>query len=73
MQPRSLGGMWPPRVSWYGCPYGEGPLEAALRSVRLPGSQGQLDVRVTVFEMTGMPGIVGALSESAEMPVAVAE
>ena len=30
-------------------------------------------MRVTVFEMTGMPGIVGALSESAEMPVAVAE
>lgn len=39
----------------------------------LMGCYGQLDVRVTLFEVIGMPGIVGALSESAEVPVAVAE
>ena len=34
---------------------------------------GQLDLRVTVFEVIGIPGNVGVLSESAEVPVAVAE
>jgi hypothetical protein len=34
---------------------------------------GQLDVRVTVFDVIGMPGWTGMLSESAEVPVAVAE
>src|SRR5262245_15407646 len=38
-----------------------------------PGGYGQVDTRVTVFEITGMPGIVGVLSESAVMPVAVAD
>jgi hypothetical protein len=44
------------------------PTEQCARS-----SYGQLDVRVTVFEVIGMPGIAGVLSESAEVPVAVAE
>jgi hypothetical protein len=30
-------------------------------------------VRVTVFDVIGMPGTVGVLSESGEVPVAVAE
>ena len=34
---------------------------------------GQAEVRSTVFEVTGMPATVGVLSESAEVPVAVAE
>ena len=34
---------------------------------------GQLDVRMTVFDVIGMPGWIGVLSESAEVPVAVAE
>jgi hypothetical protein len=34
---------------------------------------GQADVRVTVFEVTVTPGTVGVLSESADVPVAVAE
>jgi hypothetical protein len=41
-------------------------------SSREPG-YGQLDVRVTVFEVTGIPGIDGVLSESVEVPVAVAD
>jgi hypothetical protein len=44
------------------------PTEQCARS-----SYGQLDVRVTVFEVIGMPGIAGVLSEPAEVPVAVAE
>jgi hypothetical protein len=34
---------------------------------------GQLEVRVTVFEVIAMPGWVGVLSESADVPEAVAE
>jgi hypothetical protein len=43
----------------------------------LPGSgldrYGQAEVRVTVFEVIVTPGTVGVLSESADVPVAVAE
>jgi hypothetical protein len=44
------------------------PFEVLLR-----GCYGQLEVRVTVFEVMSMPGCVGVLSESAEVPEAVAE
>ena len=33
---------------------------------------GQTAVRVTVFDVIGMPGCTGVLSESAEVPVDVA-
>ncbi len=49
---------------------------AARRRPLTPGfafRYGQLEVRVTVFEVIGIPGAVGTLSESAEVPVAVAE
>lgn len=51
----------------------EGRPQAALRSTLRVSGYGQLEVRVTVFEVIWMPGAVGVLSESAEMPVAVAE
>jgi hypothetical protein len=41
--------------------------------VRSAQCYGQLEVRVTVFEVIGMPGTVGVLSESADVPEAVAE
>jgi hypothetical protein len=53
-----------------------GRAEAArggLSSGGLQGSYGQLDLRVTVFDVIGMPGAAGVLSESADVPVAVAE
>jgi hypothetical protein len=34
---------------------------------------GQAEVRSTVLEVIGIPGTVGVLSESAEVPEAVAE
>jgi hypothetical protein len=68
-----LAGMRPTGVSGYGCPYDEGPPGGgpSLHGLRL--GYGQLDVRVTVFDVIGMPGTVGVLSESAEVAVAVAE
>jgi hypothetical protein len=66
--------MRPACVSRCGWPHhDEGPLVAALRSLAQRSCYGQLDVRVTVFDVIGMPGIVGVLSESADVPVAVAE
>jgi hypothetical protein len=51
----------------------EGRAAAALFVSAERLAYGQADVRSTVFEVIGMPGTVGVLSESAEVPVAVAE
>jgi hypothetical protein len=41
--------------------------------VRSAQCYGQLEVRVTVLDVMAMPGAVGVLSESADVPEAVAE
>jgi hypothetical protein len=51
----------------------EGRLVAAPSSASNVQPYGQADVRSTVFEVIGIPATVGVLSESAEVPVAVAE
>jgi hypothetical protein len=51
----------------------EGPLVAALPASVGPKAYGQADVRSTVLELIGIPGTVGVLSESADVPEAVAE
>jgi hypothetical protein len=65
--------MRPAGVPRYGWPNVEGPLSSGPSVPGDAAAYGQLDVRVTVLDVIGMPACVGELSESADVPVAVAE